>query len=116
PRTIIVGLLVGVVVTVLASLVPAIKATRVPPVTALRDGATTAAPRINWKRITLGTVVTVIGLALLLLGLFAKQGNRLVNTASGSASSTSTARPSSCSRPTRWATTGRYAPRPPPAG
>jgi putative ABC transport system permease protein len=84
PRTIIVGLVVGIVVTVLASLVPAVKATRVPPVTALREEAVTAAvPRINWRRITLGTVVTVIGLALLLLGLFAKQGNRLLNVATG---------------------------------
>ncbi|OLB66760.1 MAG: hypothetical protein AUI10_01790 [Actinobacteria bacterium 13_2_20CM_2_72_6] len=62
PRTIIVGLVVGIVVTVLASLVPAVKATRVPPVTALREEAVTAAvPRINWRRITLGTVVTVTG-------------------------------------------------------
>src|SRR2546429_2313192 len=84
PRTIIVGLVVGIVVTVLASLVPAVKATRVPPVTALREEAVTAAaPRINWRRITLGTVVTVIGLALLLLGLFAQQGNRLLHVATG---------------------------------
>jgi putative ABC transport system permease protein len=84
PRTIIVGLVVGIVVTVLASLVPAVKAVRVPPVAALRDEAVAAAvPRINWKRTTFGTVVTVIGLALLLAGLFAKQGNRLLNVAVG---------------------------------
>ncbi len=70
--------------TVLASLVPAVRATRVPPVTALREEAATAGgPRIRWRRIVLGTVVTLIGLALLLLGLFAKGGNRLVNTAAG---------------------------------
>jgi putative ABC transport system permease protein len=84
PRTIIVGLLVGVIVTVLASMAPAVKATRVPPVTALREEAVTAVvPRINWKRITFGSVVTVIGLALLLAGLFAKSGNRLLNVAIG---------------------------------
>ncbi len=84
PRTIVVGLAVGIVVTVLASLVPAIKATRVPPVAALREeAATTGAPRIRWRRVVFGTVVTLVGLALLLLGLFAKSGNRLVNTASG---------------------------------
>ncbi|OLE30349.1 MAG: hypothetical protein AUG44_01420 [Actinobacteria bacterium 13_1_20CM_3_71_11] len=59
-------------------------ATRVPPVTALREEAVAAVvPRINWKRITFGTVVTVIGLALLLAGLFAKSGNRLLNVAIG---------------------------------
>src|SRR2546423_1815965 len=84
PRPIIGGLLVGIIVTVLASLVPAVKATRVPPVTALREEAVAAVvPRINWKRITFGTVVTVIGLALLLAGLFAKSGNRLLNVAIG---------------------------------
>jgi putative ABC transport system permease protein len=84
PRTIIVGLLVGVVVTLLASLLPAIKATRVPPVTALREQASAAAgPRIRWWRVLLGTFATLVGVGLLLLGLFAKQGNRLVNTASG---------------------------------
>jgi putative ABC transport system permease protein len=71
-------------VTVLASMAPAVKATRVPPVTALREEAVTAVvPRINWKRITFGSVVTVIGLALLLAGLFAKSGNRLLNVAIG---------------------------------
>src|SRR6266511_1643650 len=69
PRTIVVGLAVGIVVTVLASLVPAIKATRVPPVAALREeAATTGAPRIRWRRVVFGTVVTLVGLALLLLG------------------------------------------------
>ncbi len=84
PRTIIVGLLVGVIVTVLASFVPAVKATRVPPVAALRDEAlSTGVTRIRWRRIVLGGVVTAIGVGLLLLGLFAKQGNRLVNTGAG---------------------------------
>ena len=39
PRTIIVAILVGVIVTVLASLRPAIRATRVEPIAAVREGA-----------------------------------------------------------------------------
>jgi len=39
PRTVIVSLLVGTVVTLLAGIVPAWRATRVPPVAALRDAA-----------------------------------------------------------------------------
>ena len=39
PRTIVVSLLVGILVTVLASLRPAFRATRVPPIAAVREGA-----------------------------------------------------------------------------
>src|SRR5207245_2845640 len=40
PRTVIVALVVGIVVTVVASLRPALRATRVPPIAAVREGAT----------------------------------------------------------------------------
>ena len=40
PRTVIVAILVGVIVTMLASLRPAIRATRVDPIAAVREGAT----------------------------------------------------------------------------
>jgi putative ABC transport system permease protein len=83
PRTVIVALLVGVVVTLLASLLPALRATRVPPVAALRDDVSTTVRRTGWRRIVSGTLLTLIGVGLLLLGLFAKQGNRLVNVAAG---------------------------------
>ena len=39
PRTFVVSILIGVVVTVLAGLFPAIRATRVPPIAAVREGA-----------------------------------------------------------------------------
>jgi putative ABC transport system permease protein len=82
PRTIVVALIVGILVTLLASLLPAIKATRVAPVAALRQEAA-AVPRISWRRTTLGVLVTLAGVGLLLLGLFATQGNRLLNVATG---------------------------------
>jgi putative ABC transport system permease protein len=81
-RTILVGLGVGILVTLIASLLPAIKATRVPPVAALRQEAA-AVPRVSWRRIALGALFTVAGIGLLLLGLFAAQGNRLLNVATG---------------------------------
>ena len=40
PRTIIVSLALGIIVTLLASLRPALRATRVPPIAAVREGAT----------------------------------------------------------------------------
>lgn len=82
-RTIAVSLVVGVVVTLLASLTPALKATRTPPVAALQEEAVAPPTRVSWRRMSIGTLVTVIGLALLLMGLFAQQGNRLVNVAGG---------------------------------
>ncbi len=83
PRTVIVALVVGLVVTLLASLFPAIKATRVPPVAALQQEAVAAPTHHTWRRVVVGTVVTVIGVALLLAGLFSHTGNRLINIASG---------------------------------
>src|SRR6266571_5363560 len=69
PRTVIVALVVGLVVTLLASLFPAIKATRVPPVAALQQEAVAAPTHHTWRRVVVGTVVTVIGVALLLARL-----------------------------------------------
>jgi putative ABC transport system permease protein len=69
-RTVVVALLVGTVVTLLASLRPAIRATRVPPIAAVREGATIPESRLARFR-TLGAfVLTGLGFAFLLLGLF----------------------------------------------
>src|SRR5918998_471155 len=83
PRTVVVSLLVGVVVTVLAALLPARKATRVPPVAALQPETAFAPTGFRKRRIVLGVLVTAIGVALLLAGLFRSEGNQLVNVASG---------------------------------
>ncbi|HEY8112801.1 MAG TPA: FtsX-like permease family protein [Actinomycetes bacterium] len=83
PRTVVVAIVVGVVVTLLASLMPALRATRIPPVAALQEETVAASTRISWRRIVVGTLVTAVGIALLLLGLFAARGNRLVNVAGG---------------------------------
>jgi putative ABC transport system permease protein len=69
-RTIVVALIVGIVVTLLASLRPALRATRVPPIAAVREGATL--PESRWARFRLpaAIVLTVLGFAGLLAGLF----------------------------------------------
>ena len=82
-RTVIVSLAVGIVVTVLAALLPARKATRVPPVAALQPETAFAPTHFRKRRIVLGALVTLVGVALLLGGLFQNEGNRLVNVGSG---------------------------------
>ncbi|HJW59612.1 MAG TPA: ABC transporter permease, partial [Actinomycetota bacterium] len=82
-RTVIVSLAVGIVVTLLAALLPARKATRVPPVAALQPETAFAPTHFRKRRIVLGVLVTLVGIALLLAGLFQNEGNRLVNVASG---------------------------------
>src|SRR4029453_3004134 len=83
PRTVIVSLVVGLVVTTLAALIPALKATRVPPVAALQPETASAPTGFRKRRIVLGVLVTAVGVALLLAGLFRSEGNRLVNVGSG---------------------------------
>jgi ABC-type antimicrobial peptide transport system permease subunit len=72
PRTIIVALLVGTLITVLASLRPAIRATRVPPIAAVREGAKLAPGRLHRYR-GLGAALTLlVGFGALLIGLFVR--------------------------------------------
>ena len=65
PRTIIVSMLIGVIVTLLAGLFPAIRATRVPPIAAVREGF--VLPRGRLARFTPYIALVVIGIAVLLL-------------------------------------------------
>jgi putative ABC transport system permease protein len=69
-RTVVVALVVGIVVTLLASLRPALRATRVPPIAAVREGATLPESRYARFRLPAAIVVTVLGFAGLLAGLF----------------------------------------------
>jgi putative ABC transport system permease protein len=72
-RTIIVGFVVGVGVTLAASLVPALKAARVPPVAALREVETP--PRSLGRRVLAGAGVALAGVVMLTVGLVANVGN-----------------------------------------
>jgi putative ABC transport system permease protein len=82
-RTVIVALLVGVVVTLASSFWPALRATRVPPVAAMREEAAARPARSIRRRSIIGTLVTLIGVGLLLLGLFRDTGNRVANVGAG---------------------------------
>ena len=70
PRTIVVALLVGTLVTLIASLRPAVRATRVPPIAAVREGATLPESRFARFRTAGSVVLTLLGLGALLFGLF----------------------------------------------
>jgi putative ABC transport system permease protein len=69
PRTIIVSLLAGTVVTVVAAIGPALRASRIPPVAAMRDDAGLLEVSLR-RRAIVGVLFTVVGLVLLLDGLF----------------------------------------------
>ncbi len=69
-RTVIVALVVGILVTVLASLRPAFRATRVPPIAAVREGSELPPGRFAKYRPVGSALLTAIGFALLVYGLF----------------------------------------------
>jgi putative ABC transport system permease protein len=75
PRTAIVGLAVGTIVTVLSAIGPARNAVRIPPVAALADrpadgtGAGTWFSGTGRRRLISGSVLAVAGVALLAVGL-----------------------------------------------
>ncbi len=74
PRTIIVALLIGVVVTVIASVGPALRATRVPPIAAVQEGATLPPGRFSRIAPYLAGVLVVLGVLLFVYGLFGDLG------------------------------------------
>ena len=81
PRTIVVGMLVGVIVTLVASMVPARKAAKVPPVAALRE--VEAPVRSLARRIAVGAAVTGFGLLLLAIGLIFRFDNAIAVVGAG---------------------------------
>ncbi|CAN5671706.1 hypothetical protein BH18ACT13_BH18ACT13_05390 [soil metagenome] len=85
-RTVIVGLVVGVGVTLVAGLFPAVRATRVPPIAAVREGSTLPksrfAPFIPW----VAGIVAVVALVLLARAMFTDElgtADRLLSIAAG---------------------------------
>jgi putative ABC transport system permease protein len=70
-RTIVVSLAVGILVTLVASLRPAFRATRVPPIAAVREGATLPEGRFARYRLPASILLTLLGFAGLVWGLFA---------------------------------------------
>jgi putative ABC transport system permease protein len=69
PRTVVVSLLIGTIITVVASVAPARRAARVAPMQALRETGVAPGASVR-RRLVIGGLVTVAGLALILYGLF----------------------------------------------
>jgi putative ABC transport system permease protein len=69
PRTVIVGLVVGIGITMIAAVLPAVRASRIPPVAALQD--TDVQLRMSDRaRSVAGLVLLVVGVGLIVAGLF----------------------------------------------
>ncbi len=85
PRTVVVALAVGLIVTLLSALIPALRATRVPPMAALAEGA--EMPHGRWARFTPWFAGLLAGLGVLgiVAGMFAKASTqtRLLQIAAG---------------------------------
>lgn len=72
-RTAIVGLTVGVGVTLVSSLVPALRATRIAPMAALREGELPEAGPVRRRVALVGAVLTLaLGVVLVVSGLFSE--------------------------------------------
>jgi putative ABC transport system permease protein len=74
-RTIVVALVVGTLVTLVASIMPARRAAKVAPVQALRESQDSGAGGSLRRRLVAGLIVTGIGAAALLYGLFGGPSN-----------------------------------------
>jgi putative ABC transport system permease protein len=68
PRTAIVAIAVGLLVTVGAAVFPALRASRIPPIAALRDVALDRTGQ-TWHRLALGGVLTAVGVLGFVVGL-----------------------------------------------
>ncbi len=71
-RTVIVAALVGIGITMASVIVPARRAAKIPPVAAMRPELGFAAMRS--RRLVAGAIVTTIGVAMLVIGLFLQPG------------------------------------------
>ena len=73
PRTIIVGVVIGVLVTVVAALAPALRASRIPPMAALREDVSLPARSLRLRAIA-GGILLLVGLGAMTVGAAAGGG------------------------------------------
>jgi len=76
-RTLIISMLVGVLVTVVASLGPALRVRKLSPVEALVSGLAAPGP-MPLRRIAVGTLMSLAGLAAVIDGAFVQSDNSLM--------------------------------------
>ena len=72
PRTVVVAALVGIGITMASVIVPSRRASRIPPVAALRPELGFVA--IRTRRLVAGTITTLVGVTLFVIGLFVHPG------------------------------------------
>ncbi|GAC1588408.1 MAG: ABC transporter permease [Acidimicrobiales bacterium] len=70
PRTVIVSLIAGTLMTLLSAVGPSVRASRIPPVAAMREDATLVETSLR-RRAVVGIVLLASGLVALAVGLFA---------------------------------------------
>jgi putative ABC transport system permease protein len=68
PRTIVIGMIVALVVTVAAAVIPAFRASRVPPMAAMRDDFMLPAASLRRRNI-IGAVLMALGVVVLVAGV-----------------------------------------------
>jgi len=73
PRTVIVGIVIGVLVTVVAALAPAIRASRIPPMAALRDDIALPSRSLHFRAVA-GAILLALGLGVMTAGAAAGGG------------------------------------------
>ncbi|KJK57095.1 ABC transporter permease [Saccharothrix sp. ST-888] len=75
PTTVVVTLVVGVLVTVLSAVIPAVRASRIAPVAAMSSGDQPATQKSLVVRNVIGSVITVGGLGLVVMGAATKSSS-----------------------------------------
>ncbi|EME21430.1 hypothetical protein G419_09086 [Rhodococcus triatomae BKS 15-14] len=84
PRTVIVSVLIGVLVTVVSAYAPAQRAAKVPPVAAMREESSSTGDSLR-VRTLVGAVFGVIGLVLLVIGSQGTGGSAAATVGAGAA-------------------------------
>ena len=72
PRTVLISLAVGTIVTVLAGLLPALRATEVPPISAVREGACVPKGRLSRYALPASLALVALAAASIGYGLFVR--------------------------------------------
>ncbi|WP_371859808.1 ABC transporter permease [Nocardia uniformis] len=75
PRTILVAMVLGTVVTVFSAYAPARRAATIPPVEAMREEFSSSDESTKWLRAGIGAVMAVVGAALVVIGAQGTGGN-----------------------------------------
>ena len=83
PRTIVVSMVVGVVVTLFAAILPARRASRVPPVAAMSAAVARTSPKSLRNRAVVGSTLTLVCALSMTFVLLAENGASLALVASG---------------------------------